>query len=170
MCGQRQNKGANRSQSLSQISILVPLGCDGSHWSRRRPGGVLCYGAASHSEALIPSPLLCVRQIRVSISVRLCARWLNPKWQPLQGPNGGEKIRVPKVFNSSIRAKTYSDVPPPSPCLRQSLALWWICHPRFSAHYIPFVPLTLLLFFWPSMPALTESLAGLSLRQWSLFL
>lgn len=76
----------------------------------------------SHSEALIPSPLLCVRQIRVSISVRLCACWLNPKRQPLQRPNGEEKIPSPKSFSTqSIPEKTYSDASLfPSSCYRLS--------------------------------------------------
>lgn len=33
----------NRSQSPPQISILVTLGYNGSHWSQQRPGGELCY-------------------------------------------------------------------------------------------------------------------------------
>lgn len=91
MHGQKQNKNTNRSQSLSQMSILVTLGYNDSDWSQQCPKRELHCVTASHSEDLIPSLLLCVRQIRVSISGRLCACWLNPKWQPLQGPNGGEK-------------------------------------------------------------------------------
>ena len=63
---------------------------------------------ASCSEALSPSPLLCVRQIRVSISGQLSACWLNPKRQPLQGASaggGGGEIWVPKVWTALSEPK-----------------------------------------------------------------
>lgn len=88
---------------------------------RRRPG--------SHSKAFIQSPMLCVRQIRVSISSPLCVCWLNSKRQQLQRPNGGEKVQVPKVFYSSMSNQTYSDVFP--------FCSWWICHTGGCFFFVP---------------------------------
>lgn len=124
---------------------------NGSQRSQQCPGGEPCRGTASHSEALIPSPPLCVRQIRVSISVQLCACRLNPKWQPLRGPNGGEKSECQKFSAAPSEPK----VTPICPPLCRSLASWWICHPRFSAQCMHFLPLAFLypVFYypWPSV-------------------
>ena len=76
MCGQKQNKNTNRSQSLSQMSILVTLGYNDSHWNQQCPKGELCSGTAlrhciSFWRPYPISPTVCEAD-RASISCRLC--------------------------------------------------------------------------------------------------
>lgn len=100
----------------------------------------LWYCTASYSQALIPSPPLCVRQIRVSISVRLCAFWLNPKWQPLQGPNGGEKSECRK-FSTALSEPKVTQMCPSLPLLCVFLSPCDGCViPGFLLTVCPFYP------------------------------
>lgn len=95
-----KNNNTNCLQSVSQMRVLIMAGCNGS--VLEEIGIVALHSVtASYSEALIPSPLLCVRQIWVSISGHICACRLNPKGQPLQGLNEGEKLEFPKFSTAS---------------------------------------------------------------------
>lgn len=112
-CGQKQNKDTNRSQPLSQISIFVTLcimevsGASSvleescavalhciSFWSPYPLSATVC--EADQSEHLCPALCLSTKS----------------KMAAITGTQWRGKIRVPKVFSSSIRAKTYSDLAP----------------------------------------------------------
>lgn len=163
MCGQAQNKGANRSRSLSQISILVAQGRNGSVLEERAVLGCRC--TASHSEALSPSRLLLL-MCEADQSEHLCPTLClltKSKMAAITGTQWRGKIRVPKVFNSSIWAKTYSDVsphphPPPAPPRIFLSPRDGSVIPGFLLTICPYYPslsfIPSFLFPWPSMPLL----------------
>lgn len=127
--------------SVVEESRAVALHCV-SFWSPHPFSAAAC--EADQSEHLCPALSLQTKS----------------KMAAITGTQWRGKIRVPKVFSSSFQARTYLDlVPPPSlPFESLSLASWWICHRRFSARYMHFVPGAFLNPFfyspWPSVACL----------------
>lgn len=90
------------------VKGLIKVSWAGSVPEERRAGTLHWFWA------LISSLPLCVRQIRASIFVQLCACRRNPKWQPLQRPNGGEKSECQK-FSAAPSEPKLGQICPPVP-------------------------------------------------------
>ena len=141
----------NRSQSPPQISILVTLGYNGSHWSQQRPGGELCYISFCCPDP-ISSPV-CEADQNEHLCTTLCLLT-----RSRMAATTGTQWR-----GKNLSAKSFQQLYPNQKLKMCPPLLRWIHHSRFSVLYVYILFLTIfyILFVFP-WPHLTKNLASIS--------